>query len=264
MGCSNTTPANSPAAATVYPYPHENGKKTVVVVGFSIAGYTAGEAIWDDANVVFIDARDHFEYNPTSIKAAVDQGWKDKITCTYAESEQGYAGKFKFVQGTLLNVNGDGKTIEVQLASKRKANLPYDVLIIATGFKYESPVKSEGVLTITDRKAKLDQFHEQVKAAKNIAVVGGGIVGVELAGEIAFHPQASEKKISLIVRGDKLLKQVHSSAHEHADKFLKEKNVNVVYNTNYTEALKKKEGYDLVLICDGQKYEAPFMKKSFS
>lgn len=65
------------------------------------------------------------------------------------------------------------------------------------------------------------------------------------------------------MRGDKLLKQVHSSAHEHADKFLKEKNVNIHYNTTYTEALKKKEGYDLVLVCDGQRYQAPYLKKCF-
>jgi NADH dehydrogenase FAD-containing subunit len=94
--------------------------------------------------------------------------------------------------------------------------------------------------------------------------VGAGIVGVELVGEIAFHPKAAEKKIHLILRGDKLLKQVHADAHGHADKFLREKGVNIHYKTTYTEDLKKKEGFDLVLMADGQKYEAPFLKKNFA
>jgi hypothetical protein len=62
-----------------------------------MAGYTAGEALWDDTNVVYIDQRDHFEYNPTSIKAANDREWKDKIILPFADSEKAYKGKFKFV-----------------------------------------------------------------------------------------------------------------------------------------------------------------------
>ena len=71
---------------------------------------------------------------------------------------------------------------------------------------YDAPVKQDGVLTLVDRKKGLRAFYDQVQTAKNIAVVGGGIVGVELAGELAFLPNASEKKIHLIVRGDKILK----------------------------------------------------------
>lgn len=265
MGCNSSTAQGTTSVDSLIQHPNPNGKKTVIIVGFSIAGYTAGEAIWDDVNLVFVDARDHFEYVPTVLKSAVDETWKDKITTTFADSVSGYKDKFRFVQGTIQNVNGDGKTIDVELAAgKRKVSLPYDVLIIATGFLYDAPIKQAGVITLADRKKSLDNFTAQVKAAKNIAVVGGGIVGVELVGEIAFHPQASEKKIHLIVSGDKLLKQVHTDAHGHADKFLKEKNVTIHYNTKYTDELKKKEGFDLVVQCTGQKYKADFLKKNFA
>jgi NADH dehydrogenase FAD-containing subunit len=142
MGCNSSTAQGATEVSSLVPFPNPNGKKTVLIVGFSIAGYTVGEAIWDDANVVFIDARDHFEYVPTVLKSAIDEKWKDRIFATYAESVSGYKNKFSFVQATLLNVNGDGKTIEVELAQgKRKTNLSYDVLVLATGFKYESPIK---------------------------------------------------------------------------------------------------------------------------
>jgi NADH dehydrogenase FAD-containing subunit len=46
------------------------------------------------------------------------------------------------------------------------------------------------VLTVAGRKQNLDTFTAQVDQAKNIAIVGAGIVAVELAGEIAYHDKA--------------------------------------------------------------------------
>lgn len=85
-----------------------------------------------------------------------------------------------------MNVNKDN-TIEVQLtAGNRKTQVSFDILLICTGFLYDSPIKTDGIVTIADRKKNLQNFYNQIKSAKNIAVVGGGIVGVELAGEIAI------------------------------------------------------------------------------
>jgi NADH dehydrogenase FAD-containing subunit len=78
--------------------------------------------------------------------------------------------------------------------------------VICTGFTYDAPIRQDGVYYVNDRKKGMINFYNQVQSAKNIAVVGGGIVGVELAGELACLPNASEKKISLIVRQDRLLK----------------------------------------------------------
>ena len=83
--------------------------------------------------------------------------------------------------------------------------LQFDVLVICTGFTYSHPIKTEGVYTVAARKNNLEKFNRQVNEARNIAIVGSGIVATELAGEIAYHENAAEKKISLVVRGEKLL-----------------------------------------------------------
>ncbi len=78
-------------------------------------------------------------------------------------------------------------------------------MIIATGFTYNSPIKSEGVYSVTQRTENLKKFEEQVNSAKSVLIKGAGIVGVELAGELAFHPHAPDKKITLALRGSRLL-----------------------------------------------------------
>jgi NADH dehydrogenase FAD-containing subunit len=205
MGCNASTDAHETSAlsGTTIPYPHPNGKKTVVIIGAGLSGIAAGEGIWEHANVVFVDQKDHFEYNPFSLKMASEPQIVDTLFATYEEGMKAFNQGVQFVQGRVLNVLKDN-TLEVE-KGKSRIHIKYDYLVIAAGFTYNSPIKQENVFTVTERKAGLKKFADQVAAAKNILVCGGGIVGVELAGELAFNPKAAEKKITLAVRGDRLL-----------------------------------------------------------
>lgn len=165
------------------------------------------------------------------------------------------------MQGRLLNVLKEN-TIEIQNpVTKSRSHIKYDALVIATGFLYNNPIKNDNAYSVTERKGAMQKFNKQVADAKSILILGGGVVGVELAGEIAFHPDAANKKITLAVRGQRLLNQLPEDAHKAADSFLKTKNVEIQYNVTDFGALKKK--FDLVLECFGQTYKADFLKKSY-
>ncbi len=86
----------------------------------------------------------------------------------------------------------DTDIIEVETKGKR-STLPFDVLVLCTGFTYTTPIKNDGTYTIAGRQNNLANFSKQVDDAKNIAVIGAGIVAVELAGEISFHKKIAEK-----------------------------------------------------------------------
>ena len=59
-------------------------------------------------------------------------------------------------------------------------------------------------------------YRARIKAAKNILVIGGGAVGIEIAGEIAAtYPKSDGKKITLIHRGKQLMNDTYN------DKFRK-------------------------------------------
>ena len=211
---------------------------------------TLGELLWDEYDVTFVDQRDHFEYWPGNLKQSVDESIKDQIIVPFTEFAKGYKGKFQFQQGRLLNIQKDTNLIELESDGKRWT-LHFDVLVLCTGFTYNIPIKSDGIYTVTDRKNNLASFTKLVDDAKNIAIIGAGIVAIELAGEIGHHEKAAEKKISLIVRGDKLLGQLDPKAGEIAEEELKKLNVQINYKTPYNENLKKEMDFDLVLECTG-------------
>ena len=114
MGCNASSDAHETTAlsGSLVQYPHPNGKKTVVIVGAGIAGISAAEAVWDHANVVMIDQKDHFEYNPFIVKVAQDEKIPETVFATFEEAHKGFGDKIQFVQGKLLNVLKDN-TLEI-------------------------------------------------------------------------------------------------------------------------------------------------------
>lgn len=53
------------------------------------------------------------------------------------------------------------------------------------------------MLGYEDTKNKLHKIQEQVKAAKSIVVVGGGVTGIETAAELGFE-YGKSKEISIV------------------------------------------------------------------
>lgn len=55
-------------------------------------------------------------------------------------------------------------------------------------------------------------YRARVKAAKNILVIGGGAVGIEIAGEIAAtYPKSDGKKVTLIHKGKALMNDTYNA-----------------------------------------------------
>ncbi len=80
----------------------------------------------------------------------------------------------------------------------------FDFLVICTGFCYASPIKNESSISLKDRTKDLEDIYSKVENAKSILIAGGGIVGCEVAGELAVT-FGKEKKIGICYRGEKLL-----------------------------------------------------------
>lgn len=82
-----------------------------------------------------------------------------------------------------------------------KETVFFDYLVIASGSSYQSLIKDENV-TDNLRSENLSRQALAVKESKDILIVGGGVVGVELAGEIAA--KYDDKNITIVHNGTNL------------------------------------------------------------
>ena len=146
-------------------------------------------------------------------------------------------------------------------------------MIIALGSAYNHPFAS----SVYDQKEQVNQSvdtYNKVKNAKKILVVGGGAVGVEVAGE--FATDCKDKTITLITSADRLLPRMSESFSKAAATVLQNKNVQVILNDridltnveNYkTNKLKTQSGkdieFDAFFVCIGAKPCTDIVKKSF-
>jgi NADH dehydrogenase FAD-containing subunit len=159
--------------------------KRVIIVGGGYAGANLARALDKVAEVCVVEARDHFVHNVATIRSVVDPSLLQQIVIPYdrllrrGRVRQGLVTSV-FDGGVTL---ADGETIEA------------DAVIVATGSSYARPFKATWhfAQACTD---SVKDAHAGLLETDRVAIVGGGAVGVELAGEIAAaHPR---KRVTLI------------------------------------------------------------------
>lgn len=148
--------------------------KRVIIIGGGYAGTTLARALDADFDVVLVEPRDAFVHNVAAIRAIVDQDLIGRIILPYDRLLQ----RGRIVRDRVLSV-AEGA---VKLTSGE--SLSGDAIVLATGSTYAQPFKPVTDQTADFRTASASTSAE-IKAAKSIAIVGAGAVGVELAGEIA-------------------------------------------------------------------------------
>jgi len=96
-----------------------------------------------------------------------------------------------------------------------------------------------------------------------VLIAGGGIVGVEVAAEIAVAYR-NEKKVGICIRGDKLLPNLPSRFGESATDFFKKQGVQIHSKTSYSESTIKELDYDFAIQFLGYTYKTDYMRKNFA
>lgn len=148
----------------------------------------------------------------------------------------------------------------------------FDYLILACGTSYRSSIKAEN-LSSEFRVQALTREASDLSSSESILIVGGGLVGVELAGEIVVsYPK---KKLTLATSGDRLLERMKPSVSKAAHKWLTEKGVTVLFGERVRQSKKdpttfrlpssaQKMRPDKAYWCTGFVPNNSLLKKNFS
>ena len=148
--------------------------KRVVIIGGGYAGTKLARALDEAAEVVLVEPRDAFVHNVAALRAIVEPALLDRLIIPYDR----LLGRGKVVQDRAV---GLGER-DVKLAAR--GALEADIIVVATGSRSARPFKPTGD-SVAEFRAASAEAHEMLGAATSVAVVGGGAVGTELAGEIA-------------------------------------------------------------------------------
>ena len=82
-------------------------------------------------------------------------------------------------------------------------SLPYDVLVLATGFSMPTITATPGC-SLGERRTEVQSFNDAVKGAASIVIGGGGVVGLELAGDI-FEVMPAGCKLTVVSSSEALI-----------------------------------------------------------
>lgn len=237
----------------------ETDKKRVVIVGAGFAGLTLARKLCKkDFQVVLLDRNNYHQFQPLFYQVAMAGLEPSSIAFPLRKTFQGRKNiHIRVVEVTELRPE------QKQLMTSQ-GYVNYDILVLAYGAttnyfgnknieKYALPLKSlSEALELRNfilddlEKALTTREYEQRQKYIDIAVVGGGPTGVEMAGALAemkkyilpkdySELESSEVDIYLIQGGDRLLKGMSEQASEYALKRLEKLGVRVKLNTRVVD-----------------------------
>jgi NADH dehydrogenase FAD-containing subunit len=185
------------------------GGKKVVVIGGGVAGALIAKSLQFVADLTLIDPKEYFEIPWASLRSMVEPKFAERSIILHKD----YLTNGHLVTSTAIRVT------ETEVLTADGRQIAYDYLVIATGHADRVP---------TTRLQRLEQFYQdndKIKGANSILVIGGGPTGVELAGELAVD--FSEKKVTLVHSGSRLLEFLGPKASNKTLAWLKSRKVEV-------------------------------------
>ncbi|KAF8517270.1 FAD/NAD-binding domain-containing protein [Hysterangium stoloniferum] len=186
-------------------------KKQIVIVGGGAGGTAVARSLSEKSDsskfeITLISPSPLYVYLVATPRMIVTDEGKLEDSALITLDKLFVNGNGRVKQGKVASIlpnKGDGGG---SVALETGESVPYDVLVLATGNRWSPSY----VHFPTGREKAVEYvagYREKIKAAKSIAIAGGGAVGVEVAGEIShYYP---EKHVTIVHSGKALLNDAY-------------------------------------------------------
>lgn len=229
--------------------------KKVVIVGGGFSGAYCAKKLQKTFDVTLIDTKDYYEFTPSILRTLTEINHLKKIQKKHTD----YLPQANIIIDKVT-------TITPTLVKTKTKEIFYDYLILASGSTYSIPIKEQGLILAT-RGKHLKEAHEKLARANTILIIGGGLVGVELAAEIIEH--YPNKKVTIAQSGNTLMKRMSQKACNYAEEYLRKKGVIILKNERVND--KKNNTYttthgniiiaELAFLCTGISPNTDYLKE---
>lgn len=195
----------------------------IVIYGGGIAGALLAKSLSAQFQVVLVDPNDYFEVPMSVPRSLVKPDFANEAIIPFSAA----LGGVQHVRGALIELRPEAGV--VQLADGPKETIKGRITVLATGSAFSnSLMRAISGASAHERKAFYRDYHQRIAQAQRILIVGGGPIGVEVAGEIIEqHPG---KVITVLEAGPRLLAGTSQAAASYATQFLKDRGVTILTN----------------------------------
>jgi len=217
-------------------------KKSIVIIGNGISGVTAARHIRKNshAQITIISEEHPYFFSRTALMYVYMGHMKFEHTQPY-EKHFWKKNNINLIQTRVESIVTKTKTLNLSHGEK----LVYDSLIIATGSK---PNKfgwkgqdAKGVMGLYHKKdlEALEQYAPNNQMCKRAVIVGGGLIGIELAEML----HSRHIPVTFLVREDSFWNKVLPEGEsELINREILEKGIDLRLNTNLKEILTDENG----------------------
>jgi NAD(P)H-nitrite reductase large subunit len=214
----------------------------IVIIGNGISGVTAARHIrkLSDKRITIISAESDFFFSRTALMYVYMGHMKFEHTQPY-ENWFWKKNRIELVNAFVERIHHQEKTLQL----KEGEDIAYDKLIIATGSKpnkFGWPGQDlngvQGLYSKQDLEG-VEKFAPNNKVCKRAVIVGGGLIGIELAEMLLSRDIA----VTFLVREDSFWNGVLPSGEsEMINEHIREHNIDLRLSTNLTEIITDENG----------------------
>jgi len=206
--------------------------QTVVIIGGGGAGALIARSLSQQLestkySIVLVESREYYLHYPGTLRMLVSNkgSLEDRVLMPYDHLFNNKNGKI--VQSAAVSVipnrNGKGGRVVTENGQEH----PYAALVFATGTIFDSPLNFPA--SKSDAIQHIEEWRDRFRRSKGVAIIGGGPVGCELAGELRdVYP---DKKITIVHKEGHLLMPIYPEKYRtDVEKRWRERKISLVLN----------------------------------
>lgn len=207
--------------------------KTCIIIGGGLGGLTAAAGLRkvnSAVRIVLVEPKDYCEVFWATYRSPFDSVVAEKSLKPLAEFCAKHA--VEHVATTVEQLT----TQQQEAVLGNGTTIAFDVCVVAVGAGCKWEACGRGLVQTTTRADRLQALQAEgealVHTATSVVIVGGGLIGSELAGDVAFYKQQNKLpvNVTLIQSGPQLCQEMSAKSAALVQKKLEQLGVRVILN----------------------------------
>ena len=170
-----------------------------------------------DAEIILIDKKDYFEFSPSIHKVIFNSKYFNKITKCY----KNLFNNIRIVKDKVVKVTSKQVITE-------KHRFDFDYLVICIGIEYPVLLNNTEKVCTLKNSIEAAKMGAKILASNKILIIGGGLIGTEIAGELVT--KTKHKEITIVHNHNRLIERNPQRASDYALDFLTKRGARIIFN----------------------------------